>query len=263
MIDCEFSVIKYIPDIVRFEPVNIGIALLDKQNKKMHNKYITNFNAFFKRLGVDNIHGLERSFENYKPVLEVDTTDYLWKLHDSFHGSIFYAEPITVTSQNIDITLQLVFDKMISITQKQQDMKEIISVSLAKTKIRQYIEKLTFPKNSYSEKYQIDVFSGIPQTRDFAFMKNDELINTIDVFNFSDNAIFDSLKLFIYEIRAIISSTKYPKNQPLIFGTLPIIKAKLSSTINQSIEFLNMNKIPIINPELQEQKIQEIRSIMA
>ena len=47
MAECEFSVIKYVPDIVRFEPVNIGISLLDKQNKKIHNKYMTNFHEFF------------------------------------------------------------------------------------------------------------------------------------------------------------------------------------------------------------------------
>ena len=85
----------------------------------MHSKYITNFNEFFRRLGVEKIHGLERSFENYKPLLEVDANDYLWKLHESFHGSVFYSEPIRVNAKkNIDITLQHVFDKMISVPEK-------------------------------------------------------------------------------------------------------------------------------------------------
>ncbi len=65
MSECEFSVIKYVPDIVRFEPVNIGIILLDKQNKKIHVKYVTNFNELFTRLGVEKIHGLEKSFGNF------------------------------------------------------------------------------------------------------------------------------------------------------------------------------------------------------
>lgn len=263
MLNCEFSVIKYVPDIVRFEPVNIGIALLDKQNKKTHNKYITNFNAFFKRLGVENIHGLEQSFENYKPVLEVDTDDYLWKLHDSFHGSVFYSEPIKVTATNMDITLQQVFDKMISIPEKKIDFKETVSIPAVKTKIKQYVEKLKFPENTFQERYEINTYSRLPQTRDFAFMKNNELINTIDVFNFSDSTVFNVLKLFLYEIIAIVTSAKYPQHKPLIFGTTTIRKGELSPAANQSIEYVNLHKIPIINPEYQEQKIREIYSKIA
>lgn len=261
MTECEFSVIKYVPDIVRFEPVNIGVALLDKKNKQMHNKYITNFNEFFNRLGVEKIHGLERSFENYKPLLDVDTTDYLWKLHDSFHGSVFYSEPIKVNAKEIDITLQQVFNKMISIPEKQEIMKDIINVTKIKTKIRKYVEKLKFPEKSYQEKYQIDTTVGIPQMRDFAFVKDNELISTVDVFNFSDSSVFDSLKLFLYEIKAIISSEKYPHNKPWIFSTSKI-EEKVPTATKQSIEFINMNKIPIVNPEFQERTIEEIRSII-
>jgi hypothetical protein len=262
MVDCEFSVIKYVPDIARFEPVNIGISLLDKQNKNMHNKYITNFNAFFKRLGVENIHGLERSFENYKPLLTVDSTDYLWKLHDSFHGSVFYSEPIKINAKEIEITLQQVFNKMISIPEKKQEVKESITIPFIRTKIRQYIEKLEFPEKTYQEKYEIQAFSGIPQIRDFAFIKDGELINTIDVVNFAEGSVFDTLKLFLHEIKDLTLSEKYPKNRSLIFGTMPIDQQKASPITKQSIEYMNMSRIPIINPNEQEEIIQEIRSII-
>ena len=262
MIECEFSVIKYVPDIVRFEPVNIGVALLDKQNKKMHNKYMTNFNEFFKRLGVEKIHGLERSFENYKPLLEVESDDYLWQLHDSFHGSIFYSEPIKVNTKEINITLQQVFDKMISVPNKKQIWEDIVSVTKIRTKLKQHIQKLNFPVKSYEEKFEIDTSSGIPQTRDFAFMNNDELINTIDIFNFSENSLFESLKLFLYEMKALVQSEKYGRNKPLIFSTTQLTSNKLSNTAKQSIEYIHMNKIPIVNPESQGEKIQEIRSII-
>lgn len=263
MANFEFSVIKYVPDIVRFEPVNIGISLLDKQNKKMHNKYITNFNAFFKRLGVDNIYGLERSFENYKPILDVDNDDYLWKLHDSFHGSIFYSEPMTISVKDVDITLQQVFDKMISIPKGKIDIKETVSITTIRTKVKNYVAKLKFPENTYQEKFEIENPYGIPLIRDFAFMKNNELINTIDVFNFSETGTYDSLKLFLYEIKAIVSSTKHPKNKPLIFGTTSIQHAELSHTSKQSVELVNMHEIQIISPEYQEETIQKIHSMIA
>lgn len=260
MTECEFSVIKYVPDIVQFEPVNIGIALLDKQNKKIHSKYMTNFNGFFKRLGVEKIHGLERSFENYEPVLEIESNDYLWQLHDSFHGSIFYSEPIKIHAKEIDITLQKVFDKMISIPDKKQILDEQVSVVKIKTRLKQHIEKLKFPEKSYGEKFEIDTISGIPQIRDFAFMNNDTLINTIDIFDFSENNVFQSFKLFLYEIKALFKSEKYKKNKPLIFSATPQSNDKLSNIAKQSIKHINMNKIPIIYPESQEEKMQEIRT---
>ncbi len=260
MTECEFSVIKYVPDIVRFEPVNIGISLLDKQNKKIHNKYMANFDEFFKRLGVEKIHGLERSFENYKPVLQVESIDYLWQLHDSFHGSIFYSEPIKVNTKEIDITLQQVFDKMISVPDKKQILEEFISVTKIRTKLKQHIQKLKFPEKTCEEKFEIDTISGIPQIRDFAFMNDDELVNTIDIFNFSESSLFESFKLFLYEMKALIESEKYKRNKPLIFSTIKLTENELSNTAKQSIEYINMNKIPIIHPEFQEEKIQEIRS---
>jgi hypothetical protein len=262
MIECEFSVIKYVPDIARFEPVNIGISLLDKQNKNMHNKYITNFNAFFKRLGVENIHGLERSFENYRPLLTVDSADYLWKLHDSFHGSVFYSEPIKINAKEIEITLQQVFNKMISIPEKRQEVKEGITIPFIRTKIRQYIEKWKFPEKTYREKYEIQALSGIPQMRDFAFIKDEELVNTIDVVNFTEGGVFDTLKLFLHEIKDLVLSEKYPRNRPLVFGTMPIDKQKASRITKQSIEYMNMNSIPIISPNQQEEIIQKIRSTL-
>ena len=261
MTECEFSVIKYVPDIVRFEPINIGIALLDKNNKQMHNKYVTNFNEFFKRAGVEKIHGLERSLENYKPLLEVDSTNYLWDLHGAFHGSVFYSEPIKVNAKEIDVTLQQVFDKMISIPENRGIIRETINVTKIKTSVKRYVEKLKFPENSCQKKYEITPIPRMPQIRDFAFVKDRELTNTIDVLNLSENNALASVKLFIYEIKAIIASGKYKLNQPCMFSTSPI-EEETSPATKQSIEIVKMSDIPIIDPERQEEKIAEIREII-
>ncbi len=263
MTECEFSVIKYVPDIVRFEPVNVGIALLDKENKKMHNKYIRNFSAFFDRLGVEKINGFEHSFENYKSIVNVDNSDYLWKLHDSFQGSMFYSEPTKIKSDTIDATLQQIFNKMISIPEKEISVKEQISVNVIKTKIKRHITKLKFPEKSYKERYEIIPETKIPQTRDFAFLKEDELINTIDIFTFSSTGLLDNLKLFLYEIDAIMKSKISQNNQPLIFSTKPINAYEKSRSVHQSIEYLHMSKISIIYPDKQEEMIQKIRNNIA
>lgn len=126
MSEYEFSVIKYVPDIVRLEPVNIGIALLDRKNRRLYRRYITNFDDMFKRLGVENVNGLEKSFENYKPVETVDSEDMLHALHDSFPCSIFYSEPTAIYVKKVDDMLEQIFDKMISIRDRSKTVRKIV-----------------------------------------------------------------------------------------------------------------------------------------
>ncbi len=258
MQECEFSVIKYVPNAVRFEPVNIGIALLDKKNRRLHNRHITNFREFFKRLGVETIRGLEKSFENYKPVLDVDGDDHLWKLHDSFHGSVFYSEPVKIQAKSIDAALQDVFDKMISVHGTRQPAGEAASVRQTKAQIKNHVRRLSFPENSYLEKYPIDAME-IPQTRDFAFMRGEKLVNTIDVINFASNAVVDSLTLFLYEIKAIASSRKYPDNTPLVFSASRLRTQNLPTKTRQSIDLLRGDGIRIVDPAQQPGAIKKIR----
>lgn len=258
MTDSEFSVIKYVPDIAKFEPVNIGIALLDKKNKKMHHKYITNFDAFFKRLGVDKIHGFEKSFENYKPILDIDSSDYLWKLHDSFHGSIFYSEPVVIDSDVNEITLQKLYQKMISIPEQGKITDPLVSMKYIKNKTKEYITKLQFPKNTTHERYEIKVQSDLPQFHDFAFTKQDTLLNTIDIFNFTQGDIIDSVRLFLYDVKAMIMSEKYPQNKPIIFGT-SLSEDTITRSIKTSLETIHKRNIPIIYSDDQEEILQEIR----
>lgn len=92
----EFSVIKYVPDIARFEPVNIGVALLDMDNMVIHNRFITDFSRFFSRLGVDRINGLERSFEHCTPEVSANGKDHLWKIYEASNGSMFYSKPAVI-----------------------------------------------------------------------------------------------------------------------------------------------------------------------
>lgn len=260
MTSCEFSVIKYVPDIVKFEPVNIGISLLDKKNKKMHNKYITNFELFFKRLGVEKIHGFEKSFENYKKTVDVDSEDYLWKLHNGFHGSVFYSEPVLVDSESIDQTMQQLYNKMISLSEKESGRLESISIIKIKSRTKYYIIKLDFPKNTYHEKYAVPIVSEFPPIHDFAFTKNDELINTIDVFNFNATDFISSIRLFFYDIKAIIMSEKFPNYKPFLFSTLGYNEKRMHKDTEKPIEAIGRKKIPIIQPDSQEKVLQEIRS---
>ena len=259
MANCEFSVIKYVPSIVRFEPVNIGIALIDKEKKQLYNKFIHNFDELFSRLGVSNIHGLKKSFEEYNPVINVESDDFLQKIHSSFHGSMTYSEPTKITTDDIDNTLDRIFTQMISINKKEQIRNESTSVKKIKKNIQSYFSLLRLPKENYCKEYEISKLN-IPQTRQFAFLKNNKLLHTIDIFDFLDNQIHSSLKLFMYDIVTIMESKHYPDNKPHIFSANSPELTDISDNTKQLVDLLNAKKIEIVYPDAHQEKLDEIKA---
>ena len=115
MSNCEFSVIKYVHDIEKFEPVNIGIIMIDKETKLLYRKYITNFEGMYKRLGVKRLDGLKKSLKGRKAVKKVDCQDTLHVMHGSIVGHTIHSKPVWIKSTNVDKTIQRLFNKMISV----------------------------------------------------------------------------------------------------------------------------------------------------
>ena len=259
MTNCEFCVIKYISDIARFEPINIGIALLDKKKKQLHNKFITNFNDLFLRLGTKHIHGLEKSFEGYNPKISVESEDHLWKLYDGFHGNVFYSKPTKIISKEIDVTLDRVFNKMISIKVINSNASDHVSVLKLQKTIRDYFSQFNLSSANYCEGFNIEDTIEIPQTRQFAFLKEGQLHHTIDTFNFLDNKIHIFLLLFMHDMNAIANSEFHNKNKPYIFSTTNVDLKNFPDRFAKYINLLAKKNITIINPENHQEKLEEIK----
>ena len=126
MLDYEFSVLKYIISSVRDEPVNIGVALLDKKNKILYRRFVTNYDELFKRIGVKHLNGFEISFENYKAVEKNVDIDVLDRWHNSYPDSISCSKPIPIQVKNIDDTLKKLFDINTSVKDKPKTTRKIV-----------------------------------------------------------------------------------------------------------------------------------------
>ena len=114
--DYEFSVAKLVVNGVRFEPVNIGVLLLDKTNKILYSRYITNFDELLKRTNVKNLGGLEMLLKTYPRVHRNINIDVLNKLHNPIdHDSIMFSKPKPVSIKNVDKDFETLFDTVISI----------------------------------------------------------------------------------------------------------------------------------------------------
>ena len=127
MSNYEFLTVQYVSDLVKFEPVNIGIILVDRKNKTLYRKYITNFDELFRRIGVKTINGLEQSFYKYVRVEDVTDENILYTMYESPQGSIRYSKPVPIKSDDDVCTIiHRVFGKMISIMDGPKTTRKVV-----------------------------------------------------------------------------------------------------------------------------------------
>ena len=127
MSNYEFLTVQYVSDLVKFEPVNIGIILVDRKNKTLYRKYITNFDELFRRIGVKTINGLKKSFDNYVRVEDVTDENILYTMYESQLDSIHYSKPVPIKSDDDVCTIiHRVFGKMISIMDGPKTTRKVV-----------------------------------------------------------------------------------------------------------------------------------------
>ena len=115
MSNYEFSVVKFVINIARDEPVNIGLILIDKKNKTLYRRFITNFDELFKRVGVGVINGFEQSFKNYKSVEKNINVDVLDIQYRHQYTSTHYTKPTPIKIKNIKEDFDKLFNVIMSI----------------------------------------------------------------------------------------------------------------------------------------------------
>lgn len=121
MTEYEFSIIKYYDDIVRDEPVNIGVFVLNVKKRILYRKFTTNFPELSKRLGKrDDWEYFKNHYSEYKRIEKNVKTTYLWKYYYDNNYTIQSSKPILVKSdKNIIEFIEFIYDIHISIPEKQ------------------------------------------------------------------------------------------------------------------------------------------------
>ena len=253
MPSCEYSVIKYVPDIVRFEPVNIGVSLVDREGRVARNRFITDFGPLFARLGTRRINGLERSFQSLAPEVAVDDEDHLWRMHERFNGSIFYSEPATVEMPAGRPALEKIFDRMISVKAGPRGRPR----SRAST-IRRAVGSFCrsrLPSSAFSGPYAVPTESDLEPVRDFAFFRDGRILYTIDVLDGRAHARH-LIKLFLYEIDAM--------NAGAGRGAKPYIFAPSGPGRPRGLHagLLDRRNVTVVPPERHSEVLEGIRSAL-
>ena len=98
---CYYSVIKYLPDVIKNEPRNIGIVILSEKTKETKMKFVK---ILINKLGVSANNFDIEIIQKY--IMDFETrilnAEFLEKHSSDLRGKIQFSEPRMIYSQNIE-----------------------------------------------------------------------------------------------------------------------------------------------------------------
>lgn len=112
----KFSTVKFIPNLVRNEPVNIGILFFDLKENKRYARFTNNWKEVSYRSGtkVD----LSNLVQDYDMIIE---DDVIPASHNQYLGNLTITPPKQISLvKNIQNTLKVLFAIQISVPQLKQ-----------------------------------------------------------------------------------------------------------------------------------------------
>lgn len=177
-----YVVAKYIPDIVKNEPINVGILV--QSEKSTEGKFIENFRPLAARYRDVNIKALKGILDSSRGIHEIKSKNHLKKLEVDFQFHLVFSEPNGIVAGTTKEALNKLYDKFISIDPKRAFRKTISRIqlqSMMSSEIRQKLDR-----NWVIRKHRVEG----PRDHfefDFAF-KNGKVSDLLHTISFSGNA---------------------------------------------------------------------------
>src|SRR2546427_1788674 len=143
MTSYSFVVAKFVPDIARDEPVNIGILVYSPETKEVYGKFIENFQA----VSAKYHHNVKTSFakniiESFSGKRKVDSEDYMFKLSKDFHYNLRFTSPGGIIAGTPEQALQKLYSQLVGIEIKRRKVLTRLQLrSFARKEIEQKLEK--------------------------------------------------------------------------------------------------------------------------
>jgi len=179
-----YVVAKYIPDIVKNEPVNVGILVQSGENA-IEGKFIENFRPLAMRYRDVNIKALKGILDSSRGVSNVKSGDHLKKLEVDFQYHLIFSEPNGIVSGTPKQALAKLYDMFISIEPKRTTHHRAISriqlQSMMSTEIKKTLDK-KWVIRKHRVKGPKDHFEF-----DYAF-KNGQVSDLLHTISFAGNA---------------------------------------------------------------------------
>lgn len=139
-----YVVAKYIPDIVKNEPVNVGI-LVQSGEKTIEGRFIENFRPLAMRYKDVNIKALKGILDSSRGVSDVKSGDHLKKLEADNQYHLIFSEPNGIVAGTTRQALDKLYDMFISIeprrTTLHRAMSRIQLQSMMSNEIKKTLQK--------------------------------------------------------------------------------------------------------------------------
>lgn len=206
-IPCKYSVVKYVADEVRNEPINVGIILQDKDNQHSNCRFITRFSRIrtadeepaFLRNVIDKIRG-----ENLK---EAKIDDLVTK----YTGKIRLSPPRVTLADDLHKEVEILFDRFVSIEKQPIKIERPITLTTVKQNMWNYFKKSKTPvKRDIMVKGKNSKFT-------YHFLIEDDRKHLIHSISYNALNALKATKLFDWSVRDIIEGNGYKKDD---FGAM-------------------------------------------
>ena len=110
-----FVVARFIPDLIRNEPVNVGIIVNDSKTHKSFGRFVENFRPLISRYKDCNIAALKTIIETFRGEYELESNESLEKLSKNSQYQLRFTEPRAIRSGDHLQAIESLYKRYISI----------------------------------------------------------------------------------------------------------------------------------------------------
>lgn len=178
-----YVVARFVPDMMKNEPVNVGVLVQTEKNK-FSGKFIENFRTLSQRYRNVNIKAIQGILDSLRDDHNAESYDYLSKLAKDFQYQLIFTKPTSIVAGSPQMALNELFESFISIESKIRPRKVLTRLQL-RSKVRKEIDQKLERKwviTKHKVKGPKDHFEF-----DFAF-KNGKVSDLLHTISFAGNA---------------------------------------------------------------------------
>ncbi len=197
-----YVVVKVVPDLVRYEPVNIGVMLHDPESGKLRVRFtegIPRLKTYSdETLDVDSVQRIVDGFEEYSGTPNRDR-GFLDTLSKSQSQTIQVSEPASTTASDIDHELASLYQRFVSIDQRGKRESKVVRRRSVVARVRRAFERYHVPVISQRR------FAGNKSYYTFDFVLDQDNMRAFQCFSFGLNQMetVDDAKVLVYSFRDI------------------------------------------------------------
>lgn len=250
-----FSTIKLVPDLVRDEPINIGVVLHDLGKKIAYHKLTENWAEVNRRTQISDIPDLGNISQS--EAVHVDD-EYLHKLsHKRFPDSLTITEPRPIASDDaVEDVLSFLFESQISLPLRRSPDDEICTI------VDAIVGRIGFPAGSCRAKY---TFDNMAEIREFpyAFLKGDAPHTCIFYTSLGDAYSPTDARARLFDIHRIRESPNL-NTSFMAFEVQDESQVKQEkSHVGESLALLAKFNIPVVYRDRAEDELRKIRDAVS